>query len=84
MPDPVARVMLTVRLRQYEDSGGPRALPADITEAALANTLRRLVLYEDGQLMLTTLFRTPGDPDSDVIESVGGAVRIERVEIQRG
>ena len=66
---------VTIHLRDHSDPDHPAPLPSDLSHAAIRDTaLRLLGIYEQGQIVLTTLYRVPGDVDSAVIEDVGGSV----------
>lgn len=81
MKDPVLEVTMRVRLRDYSDPENSRPLPSDITLAAMFDTARRLAVHQEGGLVTTTMFRVPGDPDSDCVEDVGGGWRVVGVAL---
>lgn len=77
-------VTVQIHLRQHADPDHPVALPPDVSPAAIRDTVSRLLgIHAQGQLVLTTLFRAPGDPDSDAIEDVGGGLTITGVQVWR-
>lgn len=82
---PVARVTVEITLRAFDENLGGRQLPADLTDEALADCARRLVVdgQDDGRLITTTLWREPTDHDTDAIENVGGSLRVVGVEVRR-
>ena len=70
-----ASITVTINLRDYADPDHPKPLPDDLSAEAIRDTVTRLLgIHDQGQLVLTTLYRDPGDRDSAVIEDVGGSV----------
>lgn len=76
--DPVVEVTMRIRLREYHGDES-RPLPDDLTTTAVLDTARRLAVHAEGALVVTTLFREPGDVDSDCVEDVGGGWKIVSV-----
>lgn len=84
-PHPVVAVTVEITLRDFGDLFAGRPLPANLTDAALADAATRLVTdgQYDGRLVTTTLWHDPKDRDSDAIESVGGSLRVAGVQVRR-
>ena len=77
-----ASCTVTINLRDYADADRPTPLPSDLSHAAIRDTVMRLLgVYEQGQIVLTTLYRVPGDVDSAVIEDVGGSVFVSAFSV---
>jgi len=73
---PIARVTVEIELRSFDGDLRSHALPPDLTDEALIDAAKRLVVYEPGALVTTTLWREPRNMDTDSVEDVGGGIRI--------
>ena len=77
-----ASCTVTINLRDYTDPDRPTPLPIDLSTAAIRDTVMRLVgIHEQGQIVLTTLYRVPVDRDSGHIEDVGGSVFVSAFSV---
>lgn len=79
-----ASITVTIHLRDHSDYDHPAPLPRGLTDAAIRDCMTRLVgIQEQGQLVLTTLYRVPGDVDSDSIQEVGGGMFVTGFSVTR-
>ena len=73
---------VTINLRDHSDPDHPKPLPDDLSAEAIRDTVTRLLgIHDQGQLVLTTLYRVPRDEDSGYIEDVGGGLFVSAFSV---